>query len=167
MRSATGVDKIEVDASLLGPRVIIIGQSQEACEAARERLEYVTERIPVAQEQIGWLIGRGGSNFRELQEKTKVTRLNVDRTSHEVILVGTKQSVEAATLYMETQIKYYDDLETEASETDKLRRELRGMDPYNDDEISTAAGLRPAVLPAIKHARRPCWRYELCSSASG
>ena len=65
--------------------------------------------------------GRGGSNFKELQEKTKLTRLNVDKSSNEVILVGTKTSVEAAKLYMETHLQYL-----QACELRVLAAGLRG-----------------------------------------
>ena len=50
-----------------GPRVIIVGPTQESIEAARDRLEYVVERVDVKTEQVGWLIGRGGKNFKEMQ----------------------------------------------------------------------------------------------------
>ena len=35
-------------------------------EAARELCEFVVERVAVQQQQIGWLIGKSGSNFKEL-----------------------------------------------------------------------------------------------------
>lgn len=102
-KKATGVELIEVDQS--GPKVVIIGATQEAVDRARDRLEFVTQRVPVRPEQIGWLIGRGGSNFRELQEKTKITRLNVDKSSNTVILVGTLTAVAAAQLYIDTHLE--------------------------------------------------------------
>jgi transcription antitermination factor NusA-like protein len=102
-KKATGVELIEVDKN--GPKVIIVGATQAMVDAARERLEFVTEHVPVQSEQVGWLIGRGGSNFRELQEKTKVTRLNVDKNTNTVILVGTQTAVAAAQLYIETHLE--------------------------------------------------------------
>jgi hypothetical protein len=59
----------------------------------------------VARPQVGWLIGRAGKTFKDLQEKTKVTRLNVDKTMNQVVLVGTKSAVEAAQLYMDTHLQ--------------------------------------------------------------
>lgn len=95
-QKATGVDRVEVDPQ--GPRVIVVGPTQESVDAAREALEFVEDRVSVQPEQVGWLIGRSGRNFKELQEKTKVTRLNVDKGSNQVVLVGTKTAVEAARL---------------------------------------------------------------------
>jgi predicted RNA-binding protein YlqC (UPF0109 family) len=116
-----------------GPRIVIFGPTQESIEAARERLEFVTHRVSVQPEQMGWLIGRNGRNFRELQEKTKVTRLNIDKGSGQVVLVGTKSAVEAALLYMDTHLQYLSQFESEARESEKLRQELRGMAVGEDD----------------------------------
>ena len=33
--------------------------------------EFVVERVPVQQNQIGFLIGKSGKNFKDLQDKTK------------------------------------------------------------------------------------------------
>ena len=104
VKKSTGVELIEVDQN--GPRVIVIGPTQETVDAAREMLEFVVERVPVEPEQIGWLIGRGGKNFKELQEKTRVTRLNVDKATSTVILVGTATAVAAAQLYIDTHLEY-------------------------------------------------------------
>jgi hypothetical protein len=49
-QKATGVDRVEVDPS--GPRVVIIGPTQEAVDAARELLEFVTVRVDVKPEQV-------------------------------------------------------------------------------------------------------------------
>ena len=82
-------------------------------EAARELCEFVVERVPVQQQQIGWLIGKSGSNFKDLhgdpnphphphpyphpnpkpkpkqdlQSKTRITRLNIDHATSEVALL--------------------------------------------------------------------------------
>ena len=124
-RKATGIDVVEIDQS--GPKVVIIGPTAESVEAAREMLEYVTLRMPVKQEQIGWLIGKGGKNFKELQEKTKVTRLNIDKSSNTIILVGTATCVAAAQLYIDTHLEYLAEFDKEAEESEKLRKELKGI----------------------------------------
>ena len=69
-RRETGVD-VMIDQN--GPKVVIIGADQDAVDAAREKLEFVTLELPVKPDQIGWLIGKGGKNFKDLQEKTKVS----------------------------------------------------------------------------------------------
>lgn len=115
-----------------GPRVVIFGSTQESIEAAREMLEFVTQRVSIKSEQMGWLIGRNGRNFRELQEKTKVTRLNIDKGSGQVVLVGTKSAVEAALFYMDTHLQYLSEFESEARESEKLRQELRDISVSED-----------------------------------
>ncbi|KAL3902795.1 MAG: hypothetical protein SGPRY_011922 [Prymnesium sp.] len=130
-QKATGVDRVEVDPQ--GPRVIIVGPTQDSVEAARELLEFVTERVDVKPEQIGWLIGRGGKHFKEMQEKTKVSRINLDKTLGQVVLVGTRTSVEAAMLYMETHLQYLPEFENETQESDKLRQELRNISIADSD----------------------------------
>jgi predicted RNA-binding protein YlqC (UPF0109 family) len=119
-----------------GPRVVIFGPTQESVEAAREMLEFVTQRVSVRSEQMGWLIGRNGRNFRELQDKTKVTRLNIDKGSGQVVLVGLKSAVEAALLYMDTHLQYLSEFESEARESEKLRQELRGISVTEDESFN-------------------------------
>jgi hypothetical protein len=112
--------------------------------------EFVVERVPVQQNQIGFLIGKSGKNFKDLQDKTKapppphsylpsspllspggaasrapalrgqsapchpapplhlpsqITRLNIDKASSEVVLVGTRTAVDAAKLYLDTTLQ--------------------------------------------------------------
>ena len=53
VQKSTGVDRVEVDPDGPdGPRVVIIGPTQEAIEAAREALEFVEERVDVEEEQV-------------------------------------------------------------------------------------------------------------------
>lgn len=99
-------------------------------------LEFVTQRVSIKSEQMGWLIGRNGRNFRELQEKTKVTRLNIDKGSGQVVLVGTKSAVEAALFYMDTHLQYLSEFESEARESEKLRQELRGISVSEDGSFN-------------------------------
>ncbi|EOD37949.1 hypothetical protein EMIHUDRAFT_224951 [Emiliania huxleyi CCMP1516] len=139
--TAAGVDKVEVDPD--GPRVVIVGPSQESIEAARELLEFVSRR-----EQIGWLIGKGGRTFKELQEKTQaphrpslerqgcaVTRLSIDKAAGQVVLVGTRTAVDSALAYMDTHLQYLSEFEHEARESERLRRELRGITLQEEDEM--------------------------------
>ena len=141
----TGIDVVEVDQS--GPRVVIIGPTAESVEAARELLEFVTVKQPVEQQQIGWLIGKGGRNFKELQEKTKVTRLNVDKTTNTIMLVGTATAVAAAQLYIDTHLEYL-------AEFDKVRprstnARTRGPSERPSD-FTTGVQAERATAPAAR-----------------
>lgn len=124
-KKASGVDVVDVDQN--GPSVVLIGPSQEAVEKARELLEFVIVRVPVRPEQIGWLIGKNGRNFKELQSKTLLTRLNVDKASNTVMLVGTQTAVSAAQLYIDTHLEYLAEFDKEEIAAEKLRRELQGV----------------------------------------
>lgn len=126
-KKMSGVDYIKVTQAGSQPLVTVVGPTQESVEAARELLEFVTEHVPVLPEQVGWLIGRGGRNFKDLQDKTKVTRLNVDKIKSQVVLVGTRTAVEAAKLYIETHLQFLSEFESERGESEKLRKELRGI----------------------------------------
>lgn len=131
-KKQAGVDVIDIDTR--GPRVVVIGPTKESCDAARELLEFVSESVPVEPEQVGWLIGRSGRNFKELQERTRVARLSVDKVTNAITMVGTTSAVEAARLYIDTHLHYLAEFDAEVAESDKLRRELRGI------AISSAGG---------------------------
>ena len=140
VKQATKVDSIEVDQN--GPSIIVTGPTEQSVEDAREMLEFVEEKMPVKTEQVGWLIGRGGKNFKELQEKTKVTRLNVDKNTNTVILVGNKTAVAAAQLYITTHLEYLAEYDKELSESEALRKELRQV-ALRDGDYAEAQKLAP------------------------
>jgi len=137
-RRETGVDVVEIDQN--GPRVVIIGPTQQSVEAAREKLEFVTAKLPVDPEQIGWLIGKGGKNFKDLQDKTKVTRLNIDKATSQVILVGTSTAVAAAQLYIDTHLEHRAAYDKEVGENDALIREIKGMGLENGEPTLNGKG---------------------------
>eukprot|EP00965_Chrysotila_dentata_P104390 3446908-Pleurochrysis_carterae.AAC.1 len=56
-----------------------------------------------------------------------VTRLNLNKASNQVVLVGTRSAVEAAKLYIETHLQFLSEVEGEQRETERLRHELRGI----------------------------------------
>ena len=129
-RRVSGVDVVEVDQH--GPKIVVIGPTQESVEKARELLEYVTERMDVRDEQVGWLIGKAGRNFKEMQEKTKITRINVDKGGNgrqpSVIIVGTARSVAAARLYMDTHLEYFEEFQKEEDVQKRLQQEVHALE---------------------------------------
>ena len=76
-----------------------------------------------------------------------MTRLNVDKSTNTVILVGTKTAVAAAQLYIDTHLEYLAAYDKEASEAEKLRKELRGIALQDGDYAEASRLAPPAAAP--------------------
>ena len=51
------------------------------------------------------------------------------------MLVGTRTAVDSALAYMDTHLQYLSEFEHEARESERLRRELRGITLQEEDEM--------------------------------
>lgn len=63
-----GVHLIEVTRE---NKVIIYADEREQADAARELLEIIHSRVPVDSSEIGYIIGKGGEQIRDLQVLTR------------------------------------------------------------------------------------------------
>ena len=52
-------------------------QNEEAANSARNMLEYVESVTTVPQKLVGWIVGQGGANIREIEQKAELLSLNV------------------------------------------------------------------------------------------
>ena len=58
---------------------IIKGNSKQALEQARERLDVVKKSVQVKQELVGGVIGKGGAEIKKIEEKTGVISATIDQ----------------------------------------------------------------------------------------
>ncbi len=72
--------------------IIIFADQREQAEAAKELLEIVLEEMAVESNEVGFIIGKGGEQIRELQQMS-LCRIDVQRDSNCVKIAGTRAAV--------------------------------------------------------------------------
>ena len=72
--------------------IIIFADQREQAEAAKELLEIVIEEMGVESNEVGFIIGKGGEQIRELQQMSQC-RIDVLRDSNCVKIAGTRAAV--------------------------------------------------------------------------
>merc|ERR1740121_1422972 len=96
--------------------ITITGSSSEAVRKAREQIEYITVRIPIDPDQVGWIVGRGFQNLNEITEKAELMQARYDDRSQSIELCGLRHQVEDAKLMLSVHLDYlnvYQDMSEE------------------------------------------------------
>merc|ERR1711920_532326 len=84
----------------------------------REELEYITVSIPVASEQIGWILGKGFQNITDIAKKTELHYARFDDKTKSLQLCGLRHQVEDAKMLISVHREYlqvYQDMDEEQS----------------------------------------------------
>eukprot|EP00927_Polykrikos_kofoidii_P002603 TRINITY_DN1103_c0_g1_i1.p1 TRINITY_DN1103_c0_g1~~TRINITY_DN1103_c0_g1_i1.p1 ORF type:complete len:601 (-),score=138.12 TRINITY_DN1103_c0_g1_i1:77-1879(-) len=107
--------------------ITVSGQSAEAVQAAREDLEYVTVFVPVEEEQIGWILGRGYQNIQEVAKKTELHYARFDSKTRSLELCGLQRQVDDAKMLISVHREYlpvYKDMDQEQHAIDQSFEDL-------------------------------------------
>mmetsp|Transcript_95116 Transcript_95116/g.269259 ORF Transcript_95116/g.269259 Transcript_95116/m.269259 type:complete len:616 (+) Transcript_95116:61-1908(+) len=88
-------------------RVIrITGQSTEDVEAARRSIEFIQVSVPLAEDQIGWILGKGFNNIQDIARKAELIYARFNPRAYVLELCGLHDSVESAKLLVEAHADY-------------------------------------------------------------
>lgn len=96
--------------------ITITGQNAASVAKAREQMEYITVRIPVEPDQVGWLVGKGYENLQEIQKKADLHYLRYDDKAGAIEICGLASQVEDAKLMISVHQEYlsvYQDMSEE------------------------------------------------------
>ncbi|KAF4707245.1 fragile X mental retardation [Perkinsus olseni] len=107
-------------------RVVIYGPSVEAVNKARAELEYVTERYPIPQDCIGWVIGRRFTTLHEIADSANLNYARLDESTGSpcLVLSGRRQDIDDAKLLLDSHLQYHDVFEDMAKESRELGDEF-------------------------------------------
>jgi transcription antitermination factor NusA-like protein len=103
-------------------RVVIHGPDQQSVDDCRALLEIVKDEVEVEANMLGWIIGKKGSNIREMEQETGVIKIRVIENTVE--FVGTKQAVMKGKLWLETHTKYLEEFGNARSKVDESYQEF-------------------------------------------
>ena len=139
-RSLGGILRIDLDEETC--TFHIIGESDQAIEEARKRLEFIDLTIDVPRKSIGRLIGKKGSLIQEIVDKSGVVKVKIegdDTTQPRNQLspddkvpfhfIGRKENVETAQIMMDYQMAHIRDLDKFISEHDDMPTPLINSRP--------------------------------------
>eukprot|EP00928_Gymnodinium_smaydae_P053701 TRINITY_DN37627_c0_g1_i1.p1 TRINITY_DN37627_c0_g1~~TRINITY_DN37627_c0_g1_i1.p1 ORF type:complete len:608 (+),score=184.58 TRINITY_DN37627_c0_g1_i1:183-2006(+) len=109
--------------------VRIFGNDQESVDKAREEVEFVEEAMPVETEQKRWVLGTNGKTINLYKELAGLIYARLDRDRRELLLCGSKHSVEDALALYETHMMYHP-IVNEMDET--MEEILQQLEQYGD-----------------------------------
>mmetsp|Transcript_61635 Transcript_61635/g.133454 ORF Transcript_61635/g.133454 Transcript_61635/m.133454 type:complete len:467 (-) Transcript_61635:54-1454(-) len=117
--------------------VTITGLDADSVKKAREAVEYVTERLPVQSEQVGWILGRGFQNIQDMAKKTELHYARYDDKSMSLELCGLRQQVEDAKMLISVHLEYlpvYQDMDEEQHAIQQSFEELGSAGPRKGEK---------------------------------
>jgi len=88
--------------------ITVTAANQDAVKKAREQLEYVTARIPVEEDKVGWVVGKGHQNLLEICKKADLVYARFDSRSSSIELMGLRAPVEDAKMMIDVHREYLD-----------------------------------------------------------
>ena len=150
-RCLGGIVRIDLDEETC--TFHIIGETDQAIEEARKRLEFIDLTIDVPRKSIGRLIGKKGSLIQEIVDKSGVVKVKIegdDTTQPRNQLspddkvpfhfIGRKENVETAQVMMDYQMAHIRDLDKFILEHDDMpapminsRPAPRGQNPREEE----------------------------------
>lgn len=130
-------EKFDVDIHLSPPyaqddeptTVTVTGETLEQCRNAREELEYITDKIPIDTNQVGWILGKGYQNIQDIAKKSEVHYARFDDKTSSIELCGLKRQVEEAKMLISHHREYhpvYQDMDEDQSAIQQAFEELDG-----------------------------------------
>lgn len=113
--------------------VKIFGNSMENIEKARGEVEFVEEVYPepIDQATFNWLRGRGDKTLKLFKELTGILYVRLDRDSEQLIICGTRNSVEEAMAMFEAHMMYYPVFSQMDEEMEELLTKLEEYGDWN------------------------------------
>lgn len=96
--------------------ITVTGPSAEAVSKAREQMEYVTAKVHIEPDQVGWIVGKGYQNLQDIQRKAELQYARYDDKSNSIEFCGLRSQVENAKLMVSVHRDYlavYQDMSEE------------------------------------------------------
>lgn len=58
--------------------ITVSGPSADAVRKAREEMEFVTIKVPIDHDQVGWIVGKGYQNLQDISKKADLQYARFD-----------------------------------------------------------------------------------------
>lgn len=123
--NAYGLERVVVDKDKCAVR--IIGNTAESVASARGELEYAAVEVPLSKERIGYVVGKGGANIKDLYERSGAHSIKILEGRGVMRIVGLKRACEACSLLVTSQLDHLSSMEDETKTIEVLRRQVEEM----------------------------------------
>jgi len=131
--------------------VRIFGNNMVNIEKARDEVEFIEEAYPepIEPAMFSWIRGRGDKTLKLFKELTGLVYARLDRESRQLIVCGTRNSVECAMAMIETHMMYYPVFSQMDEEMEQLVTQLedygdnaarREWGWYHDEKVDDGYG---------------------------
>jgi len=109
----------------------IFGNTEESIESARQEVEYIEEAIPIEPQMNSWILGRGGKTIQDIKANSGIFSAKLDRNREQLLICGTKTTVEDAVALFETHIMYYPVFSQMDEEIEQIITQLEEYGDHN------------------------------------
>jgi len=108
--------------------IVIHGSSSEQVRKAREEIEYVVVRIPVEQEQVGWIVGRQYKRLTDIAKKAELHYARFNDKECAIELCGLRHQIEDAKMLISAQRDYLEVHQGMNEEHRAIQQEFEALD---------------------------------------
>jgi len=139
--SFVNVQKEKRAVVLVGPESIVTNAEQWLLD----RKDMCIETHPIDKKDLGWIIGKGGANIKELKEDSGVESAQVTDGDEAVVLKGSREAVESARLWLDCHLSYHRELIETEEMISRMRKELQALPVIRGQPVPITAKARQAV----------------------
>jgi len=108
--------------------ISIYGSSMEQVRKAREEIEYVVVRIPVEQDQVGWIVGRQYKRLTDIAKKAELHYARFNDKECAIELCGLRYQIEDAKMLISVQRDYLEVHQGMSEEHRAIQQEFEALD---------------------------------------
>lgn len=122
--------------------VTVTGDSADAVRRAREELEFVTDRMPLEPEQVGWILGKGYQNISEIARKTELAHARFHDKDNSLELCGLKHQVDDARMLIRAHTEYLSVYKNMDEEQNAIQQSFEQLDSITGGASRRSAAAR-------------------------
>lgn len=123
------------------------GRSADSVAAARARLEYTIDSVPLSQREVSWVLGDGGEKVQSIRAKSSVMRIELEENAGHagsaaasagrggagagspvmLLITGLRSNVHIAVSMVRAELSYLPQILQEEAHIEEARKQLKNI----------------------------------------